>query len=178
MPSLKMRRSAGRSSGCLIYLMERLARRVPPHASFSYFHPAAHGGGRGRSEPSRVVTPPPPTPPPWPRSSTLPGSTSASARSTRRLPSIGTFVFMCQHEGPATRHSTASHFWRGARAVVGNEIMVATMEAWFGACFGVDVCGLIGLWVDLPLLFFVHISLWHISRCHRIMSADATIQVR
>ena len=52
--------------------------------------------------------------------------------------------------------------------VVGNEIMVATMEAWFGACFGVDVCGLIGLWVVMFWFIFVHISLWHISRCHRI----------
>ena len=149
---------------------ERLARRVPPH-----FHISSSSPWR-RPRQIGAVTRSHPTP--------LPRHQGRGARRCQVLPAprrdpLGVYqasvrsFFMCQHEGPATRH-TASQFWRGARAVVRNEIMVATMEAWFGACFGVDVCGLIGLWVDLPLLIFVHISLWHISRAllHRCMSAD------
>ena len=51
LPSLKMRRSAGRSSGCLIFLIRSGLLAVC--RLIFIFHPAAHGGGRGRSEPSR-----------------------------------------------------------------------------------------------------------------------------
>ena len=144
---------------------ERLARRVPPH-----FHISSSSPWR-RQRQIGAVTRSHPTP--------LPRHHGRGARRCQVLPAprrdpLGVYQasvrsFLCASmRAPQPATALPLIFGGAPERVVGNEIMVATMEAWFGACFGVDVCGLIGLWVVMFWFIFVHISLWHISRCHRI----------